>query len=73
MGENRTLQIHLEYKFTNVCVNGTLKAIVTNYKKMNLSFYVHMRVCTHSLKGTYYTTKCQCDKPLQAVLKIGLF
>ena len=25
------------------------------------------------LKGTYYTTRCECDYPLQAVLKIGLF
>ena len=25
------------------------------------------------LKVTYYTTKCECDYPLQAVLKISLF
>jgi hypothetical protein len=24
------------------------------------------------LKGTYYTARCECGEPLQAVLKIGL-
>ena len=29
--------------------------------------------CFATLKVTYYTTRCECDLPLQAVLKICLF